>query len=646
MYANLNLKFYDWIGYLTDDSGKVTDLEVTISLEGNFKPIEMNETKLHFLGSEVNRYYSFANNETSDFVFNVLDDPNGLIGSGLMGPNLHLRLFLKSLSEPRGGFIKLVFIPPHGNMAETEMNFPSIFGPWVHNQQCPFVIPVRTRNVPYPSNGNIWLINNSVIIKDRTEVISKDIVILPMGNLVFDNSTVIFNSTYEHKLNLTVLDGGNLTIRNSDLTAMNTTANSDPSHISIVEDYGFRYYLWILGGLLADNSIIGYYENIHILSNNVIIQRTDFVDIGDDYNVIQIFNGNFPVKDCLFKGEVLIYSSNLTFTNSKFFNATLRAYNSDLKMDQEEFSIDEKAQFSQYSSGIYSYEGGLKIYNTSMNGFNKALEVIKPRTIAVMDSGFFNNNETIFIDTEGITHSFDFLFIHNNFTNNKIGILFENDYGSMGAGKVVDNIFINTSKAVRAHDTDLFVQDNVFRNPYATSPDNIEIINDVPVIFNIFSENKIIFDSFLKIEASDGKTYNPESPVSFFNIPAVQKNSFFTKCKVQKNLTEIITVPWCSGWSYRLPILEVQTNGEQVRLNPYNSELSIGPWIRAEKVVIGPSSPFLVINIQITYGSFFYILLIFSTILFGLLIVTVIKTMKNRRYKVPLKSSKKQNIIK
>ncbi len=158
-------------------------------------------------------------------------------------------------------------------------------------------------------SGASWTINKTEIIENEVRVINEMIIIEAGGELIIENSTIFINSSINRILGIEVYSGGNLTIRDSRITAYNSK---------------FRYYIWARHGakLYISGSEISYAgieqegkRGVRIDTENVTIEDSHIYNnfIGlvlNSANNVLIVNNNITANTM--DGILVFNSTNIT----------------------------------------------------------------------------------------------------------------------------------------------------------------------------------------------------------------------------------------------------------------------------------------------------------------------------------------------
>jgi hypothetical protein len=317
------VQVYDWVGFITDDHGNVTDLEFTIKAPEGYNAMPLNRLELRIpCCSFYLSYNPFMGNPIKKV--QVLQDPQGWYKQNKFGPGTTLRISLSGLNITPGEEIQFNFI---NNWAESLLNynldtsvdkyFPPVFTSETTKSAHPYIIPVLLRSGRYPDINKTWQINNSTIIENKTLLINSDLIVRSGGSLVLRNSSLIFNSTHILQYKMTVLEGGNVQMQNSTLTMANTTIATKDDYLTM------GYSLFLLGNATIKESTIEYFDRVMILSDGVSIESTTFGALRDKENATA-WNGNFVVQgasphinESIFYSDLFLKRSKVTLIGDK-----------------------------------------------------------------------------------------------------------------------------------------------------------------------------------------------------------------------------------------------------------------------------------------------------------------------------------------
>jgi len=266
-----------------------------------------------------------------------------------------------------------------------------------------------------------WDINkikqSSVIytnISSSIYYITENITIGEGETYIFDNTTVIFNTSYDGSLNIVVGNGGTLIITNNSLLTINKTGEYSNNH-------GYNYNIRASKGStlrIADSKILysGYDEQF---SSGVVIES--------DYSTI--INTSF------------IHSSNAIFLNNCNYSL----------IDGCSFSFIEKNGVQIF--GLYPNSYNHTVFNCFFSdikancislGQAKSIRYDGHKDIYIINNRMINSNNGIYF------FPWENLYIYNNVFINIRGVAIERMYSNINNIVITNNLLMNCSVGIKA----------------------------------------------------------------------------------------------------------------------------------------------------------------------------------------------------
>jgi len=280
-------------------------------------------------------------------------------------------------------------------------------------------------NYPSSSIGN-WIIDRTTIIKDEIIIMNGNITVVSGGVLILKNTTVIFNCSYNGQYHLETRSGGNLTIIDSKITALNPA---------------FHYYIQVFSGskFYVNNSEICYagynwgysYEltGIWINTENVIIENSyihhNFLGI-ELYEAKSITLYNVTVSNNDKHGINMGYSDNITLLKCVVYNNSADGidicYTSNVEIsecnigynnyyglfiwDSDNVTIRKTLIHNNYYDGVeisnsgFSYSGysNIALIDCFISDNNRAVYVHRSRNVEITSCIIFHNFVGVRVD--------------------------------------------------------------------------------------------------------------------------------------------------------------------------------------------------------------------------------------------------------
>jgi len=420
------------------------------------------------------------------------------------------------------------------------------------------VLETETSSMP-PSQGK-WVINETVIIENKSLIINGSIVVRENGSLILRNSELYMNLSYNGEFRIDVLDGGNLTLINSKITAYNPQYNYyirvfggaklrvESSEISfagyklgdragvlirtenvLIRDSIIRN-CWY--GLLIERATNITIENttiancsmygIYILTSNSMVIKNSHI-ARNSYGIMLDGSVNISILGCDFVnntyyGLYLFKSENNTVTNNTFKNCGLFVYSSYLNRVERNKVNNKPLIYLENISDIKIDDAGqvillrcenISIENCSLLRSSVGIEIWQSNKIVILNNHLENNSVAGLI----IWGSSNVLVEKNIISRNLCGLEVKSSYSIMLAHNSVSSnkyfgLHIQTSQDATIYDN------NISRHMYGLI---VDISHDVYVYLNSFDNDKnalvkesykVFFYSIWKIEYNyKGKTF-------------------------------------------------------------------------------------------------------------------------------------------
>ncbi|MGQ4891491.1 MAG: right-handed parallel beta-helix repeat-containing protein [Candidatus Njordarchaeia archaeon] len=193
-----------------------------------------------------------------------------------------------------------------------------------------------------PPNSGDWNISDTTIIENEDLIINGSIFVKNGGVLILRNSTIRMNLNTDGEYWIEVMNGGNLTLINSSITAYNPDNN-----YYIKVDSGAKFFMLeskiSFAGYTSDNH--GEYSGLWINTDNVTIYNSDiiknyygiYIYYGDNitihncsfvnnrYGIFIMHGNNIDIQKCEvinneFYGLIVYYVNNISLSNCSIYN--------------------------------------------------------------------------------------------------------------------------------------------------------------------------------------------------------------------------------------------------------------------------------------------------------------------------------------
>jgi len=394
---------------------------------------------------------------------------------------------------------------------------------------------------------------------DTTVYLTSNVTVENGEKLVFNNSTAIFNCSYDGAITIRVKSGGSLLINHSFLTINRTGSFSN--------NYGYNYLIKVdyRGKIRILNSNITYagfdkeeksgisigcdhpifinttfykcFNGLFIKPEvssfyDIIIEKCHFIDIqgnGIQFIASNYYNTNISSSHFIniqYAGikfgsdfsSTWPYNYNFTFVNNTLFNCRYGLF----RLNVMHGNITHSTFNNCWKCSIMSYTSldRVTIQNNSFYGSEIGLNFSDTYNLNLRKNIFIKNNKSILIryspslySTSNITHNLitdslsgidlfaaNFIISNNNITNcSKYGINLDNreHFYALKHNKVINNSFENNSIAIHFQTTDDdLIENNTIRNS------EYGIYSDDAIILNI--RNNTIFDTNNSIRLING----------------------------------------------------------------------------------------------------------------------------------------------
>jgi hypothetical protein len=611
------VQVYDWVGYLTNDQGNVTDLEFTIKASDGYNAMDLGYIEVRLPWCSMILGFPDITNPHGKVA--VLQDPQGWSKQNMFGPGTTLRISFSGLNITPGeeGFLTIDYFP-HGDGShyypptEIKKMLSPVFssGPLPLN---PYIIPVTLRGGKYPDSNGSWIVNNLTIIENRTVLVNSDIIVQPGGTLLLRNSSLVFNSTQELLCKLTVLQGGDLQMRSSILISANTT---------IVDNVTARYSLVILGNATIEGSVIQYFNEIKLLSNGISIERTvigaprDGINATASNGLVNIQGASPHIRDSFFNTDMNLEGCNETLSGIRMKNHTLVITDSVVLLEKFEMVTSDWVDGGPFSFFIFS-NSAVTVNDSSFigpgSGISGSASWFSEVTLTVTHTFFDERGRDEGYSSSVVFNGGNIVFNENNVSNGKIGLDLARETQHFPiTATVVGNTFINISIPVRAYNAQLMVKDNKFVNDplYTYEP----ISDKISTLITIYS------DSVIPIRpAYEFKRMSDDSVLYGFEESS--------PCKYTETLK---SVHWCAGYSSEVSFIVVRFDGTKIDQSDYEVKLSSGLWEKTVRIKLTVGYQGLLYFIKISYGSFYPMLIFISAFYIMIAIIRGSKRKFNR----------------
>jgi hypothetical protein len=618
------VQVYDWVGFITDDHGNVTDLEFTIKAPESYNAIPFKSLVLE---TPQCAFY-FSNNPFMGkqvIQVKVLQDPQGWYNQNMFGPGTTLRISLSGLNITPGEEIQFYFF---SNWAEggsglnrvtnVDKYFPPVFSSETTKTAHPYIIPVLLRGGRYPDINKSWQINNSTIIENKTLLINSDLVVRSGGSLVLRNSSLVFNSTHILQYKMTVLEGGNFQMQNSTITMANTTVINKTDYLTM------GYSLFLLGNATIKESTIEYFNRVLIVSDRVSIESTTLGAIRDKENATA-WNGDFVVQeasphinDSIFYSDLVLKSSKVTMIGDKINYHKSTISDSVVLLDKFEV-VTPDWLFSGLNNRIEFSNSALTVNNSSfigsLAGISSHPSQYGKESLTVTHSSYDGKGNNyyyqggIFVDFNGANIIFNENIVSNGYVGLQIGYF--TNYPTIAT--VEENTFINISQPVAASNALLTVKDNKFLD----APMNhitLPISDFVYTAIIIYSDSLIpIRPSFKLRNTGDHSEYSDFEESSGCDLEIHPKQP-----------------RWCAYSYLYANVLAIQYDGTRVDLSNYEVVFSSGLWKKTVNFKVTAGYEDMKYFIKITDGSFYPVLIIILAFYIMIAIIIVSQRKFNR----------------
>ena len=276
------------------------------------------------------------------------------------------------------------------------------------------------------TDSNSWFIENETrILRDSTYIVSENITVGQNGTLILINVCLYMNLSYDGQYWITVLDGGNLTIINSTITAY----NPENSYLMAV----FR------GGRLSVRSsridYVGYDAEggIYIESYDVFIVNTT---ISHTYSALILCEAqNVFILDSMilfseYAGVDMLNTTNCSIFRTVFIhcNTAIEAhYSSNIKI------INNTINDSSVAMYIYDGGEGLRILGNNVSNSEFGICIYYTNNASIIDNSIDARHYAIELSASSYSH------ISRNIVSGEVGIV-----AAHGHSYIIDRNILDT----------------------------------------------------------------------------------------------------------------------------------------------------------------------------------------------------------